>query len=711
MDDLKEFERKAGREPFQRRLTLDASGFCACPFHCGDSDKSAHLYQADSGVWRLKCFSSCNASWGPLDFVMKFDNLPTLQDAIQRLGGRATMKPKTEENGNGNAPTTADPPKPKAKPMPRAEYVTYGREPAQANVERFAKSRGNSGHTASLQTWLELGCRVKEKHIVNGKETDCICFPYFHPNGEFLYTLKLRSLDAKDFTAVHAAANDGFFNLDTINWLEPVFIVEGEPDVAAMEEAGYRAVSPLSASQPKFDKHALADIRKAPEIYIVGDQPIPKRGHDDDPGAVLMDRLEKELKDMPHKVFRIRFAADGIEKEKKLKDVSALRAYYGAAGFERRIEELKVKAKEWTWINDKIPQVSSISVEPQKWTVDRMFPYGGLAILCGKQGTVKSLFSLFLSKYLTAPVPKDFLGRKIEGRAVNAVQIGADGALTPLHDAPVAPVPVLYLDRENPKATVGERRGKIGILGRDNFRYWGDWMPQEDLEAGPTETFYPPEPDDPRILKWAMRERGFIIFDSLQQWYGDYNENSNTDMAKLMNKFKHLSRLCAGVLILHHTPKESFDGPTAQWRGATAIVAIPEMAISIEKSEDDVYKLRPIRFRCCANWELDFRMIFNPTDIRMGVMSDRTSKEALKEAVAKKETVAAEKKSTKQAEQETLDSLIEADRNRTKASLSAESTFSDKKVDRLLAGRWMFKATRNPKWERIENPGAENTLY
>src|ERR1700730_16364808 len=96
--EFKELERKAGRAPFNQRLRLDKQGFAACPFHTGDSDKSAHLYQNDSGIWRLKCFSTCNDSWGPLDFVRKFDNLPTLQDAIECLGG--TVKPKE----NGNAP-------------------------------------------------------------------------------------------------------------------------------------------------------------------------------------------------------------------------------------------------------------------------------------------------------------------------------------------------------------------------------------------------------------------------------------------------------------------------------------------------------------------------------------------------------------------------------------------------------------------------------
>jgi hypothetical protein len=356
--------------------------------------------------------------------------------------------------------------------------------------------------------------------------------------------------------------------------------------------------------------------------------------------------------------------------------------------------------------------VSAISDTPQKWLVDRIIPYGGLTNLCGEQGATKSLLALFLAKFITAPIPREFLGRKIEGRAASGIEIGEDGAITPLQDAPVAPVPVLYIDRENPKATVGERRGKIGILGRDNFRYWGDWLAQENLEADPQQV-YPPEPDDPRILKWAMSTRGFIIFDSLQQWYGNLNENNNTDMTKLMNKFKRLSRLCAGVLVLHHTPKPTEDGPVAKWRGATAIVAIPEMSIALAKrgeGDDALHELRPIRFRCCAPWEIDYKLVFNVDgqgNHAIGVTRDQLVSEVIRERVAGKEAKVAEKESTKQSRREILSRLIADDPNQGQAALAEKANLSAYEVGKLTKGHWTFKATRTPKWEPVHSPTPE----
>lgn len=687
--DLEALKKSAGRAPFERRLSLDGSGFAACPFHTGDSDKSMHLFQKN-GVWAVTCFSSCKQTWGPIDFVMKFDNV-TLEEAALRLGGKNKM--------NSESPQVIDAPKPKPKAMTVAEFEGWGRPLTSEDVVRFAKGRKGKGHTADYETWQRLGCRVKR---------DYIGFPYMHPNGEFLYTVKLRLMDKKEFTAENAAANDGFFNLDTVNPLEPVFICEGEPDVAVLQELGYNAVGVMSASQSKFDKHALEVISEAPEIYIIGDQHIPKRGKDPDPGQACMDALEAALAKVARKVYRIRFAVDGIEREKELKDVSALRQHYGPEDFQKRFTQLQSQAKEWTWVSENIPKVDAIPDEPQKWLVARMIPYGGQTILCGKKGSTKTLFAQFLTKYLTAPMPKQFLGRKIEGHWASAAEIDEAGEISFRSDAPIAPVPVLYIDRENSRATVGNRRSKIGILGRNNYYYWGDWLAQDDFSG----ENYPPGPDDPRVLKWAMRTRGFIVFDSLARFMGSLKENDNGDMTTLMTKFQRLARLCAGVLILHHTAKPSQDGPVQKdGRGADAITSVPDMSIYLTKLKDDageeIHRLEAIRFRDTAEWILDYKMNWNTDgtgNYGIGVVRDELVSEVAKrkgvEKVAVKEQKESEKAAAKEKAATTLEPLLAENPDRSLRELSGATGINREAIEALLTGKWKYDRKAKPKWAR-----------
>jgi hypothetical protein len=709
--ELGALKRSVGKSPFQSRLQLDSGGFCACPFHTGDSNKSMHLYQED-GVWAATCFSQCKqenatgpgkATWGPIDFVMKFDGVDKAE-AIRRLGGKMKTGKEIE------TVEVEETPKPKEKAMSAAEFAKWGRDLTPEDVERFIKSRKNKGHTANFETWQRLGCRVGRASMkINDewREVDALGFPYVHPSGEFLYTLKLRALDSKDFSASNAAASDGFFNLDAVNPLEPVFIVEGEPDVAVLAEMGYTAVSVITGSQTKFDKFAIEIISDAPEIYIVGDQDIPKRGKSPDPGQGCMDKIEAALAKFAHKVFRMRFAVDGTEREKELKDVSALRAHYGEEAFGKRFTELQTQAREWTWIDENIPAVSEISTAPQKWLIDRMIPYGCLTVLYGEKGAAKSLFSLFMAKYLSAPMPKQFLGRQIAGEAaVRGWETeGEEEDFTESEFC--APVPVLYLDRENPRATIGERRGKIGLLARKEFKYWGDWLSQERLSADP-EKIDPCGPDDPRLLKWAARTRGFIVFDSLQQWYGDLNENSNGEMAQLMNKFKALARRCAGVLILHHMAKPAADGPRQKdGRGAGVITSIPEMSMCLEKLDvdgEEILRLGPGRFRCCAPWQLDFKINWNADgngSYSIWPVSDKLKSELSKQAAGKK----AAKKSAKQEkvseEAEKVGKFVRANPGASARKIAEETGINRDQVTKLAAladcekradGKWYAKA-------------------
>jgi hypothetical protein len=105
------------------------------------------------------------------------------------------------------------------------------------------------------------------------------------------------------------------------------------------------------------------------------------------------------------------------------------------------------------------------------------------------------------------------------------------------------------------------------------------------------------------------------------------SENDNSAMTLLMRKFRRLARLGAGVLVLHHRPKNG----EAAYRGGTGIPANTDMAISADKTDEGIVELREIRFRGCAKWEIDFRVHFSETSYSYDVIRESYTHQAIKE--------------------------------------------------------------------------------
>jgi hypothetical protein len=616
--DTKKLCRTVGRRPFDERAHFNG-GYAKCPLHDGDSNKSLHLVERD-GHWLATCFSGCSRTWDAISFVMAVDKIEFL-DAVAKLGGKETDAP-------ASAPITpVEKPKPKA--MTLEAWSKWGRELTPADVARLAASRKDK--TASFEAFKNLGCRV---------DGDFIGFPcsrtIYDPENGLVEAVKFdlirkRHMDEKDFYLENSVSQHGLFNLDTVNALEDVYVVEGEMDVAIMEEAGFRAVSVISGSQTKFDSHALETLKIAPRIFLVGDQE-----RDDGPGQKCMNGLQKLLPF--EKSFRVAFDS--------AKDVSALARKVGD-GFASKIADFTEEALEpWTSKDGNVPSIDQLSTKEVVWVVDRMLPYGGLTMLLGSQGSMKSLFGMYLAKAVGGSAT-DFLGRKI------------------------LRLPVMYIDRENPEGEVSKRARLTGILGMRDFQYWGDFN-----EAG-----FTPEPDDPRLFEFAHRRKGLIIFDSLQDWYGDASEIDNTAMVKLMGKFRKLARAGAGVLILHHQSKQSKKDHDKEGRGGTAITSLTDMAIASTKSEADqnVIELRESRFRMCGGWEIDFRAHWNAGEFhrhapfyQLELLRDDDVADIRKEQGAAAREEAYRELQAKAEKLEQLNRLLEADPKMSIAAVAKE---------------------------------------
>ena len=582
--EIESLKRSVGRRPFDQRLTFKAD-YAKCPFHEGDSDKSLHLKKYPDGFWIATCFSGCQQKkWDVIEFVMEYAKVQgktiDFTEACEILRGGKT--PERTETVEETKPVEEKQPR-----MTAADWPSWGRPITAADVARFARNRKDK--TAGLDYFVELGCRVRG---------DYIGFPNFYttPAGEIKYDLvRIRHMDKNKrepgaIQIEHKFTMKGLYNRNTVNPVEDVYVVEGEPDVAIMEENGFRAVSVVTGSQKEFDRRSIMRLAKAARVFIVGDMQSEDDEEDADPGAGCMDLLEKQMRAVvPEKLFR--FAFEGAH------DVSELATH---PGFVHKINQLSADATA-PWVQKHVPLISQLNPDPPKWLIEELFPYGCLSLIAGMQGAQKSYFALAAAKALT--------GAKTKGE--NPLPAGLH--IPELDRAAWEPskflgleilqeTPVLYIDKENPESVVADRLRKMGVLARRNFHIWGRWM--TGAKAVPV------EPNDPKIMQFAAAG-GFVFFDSLQQWYNGASEIDNTAMSVLMNKFQDVARAGAGALVLHHQDKYG----QSQYRGATAIVATPDMSIGFKIDKEDpqrIVKVQEIRFRMCGGWEMDFRFDFRP---------------------------------------------------------------------------------------------------
>ena len=234
-------------------------------------------------------------------------------------------------------------------------------------------------------------------------------------------------------------------------------------------------------------------------------------------------------------------------------------------------DNLKDK-KKTSWILQNIPTANQLSNKPLTWVIENMILENGLHLFSGKQGSMKSMTAMLLADTITSN--KSFMGRKSIGHSIT----------------------VVYIDRENPEAEIRKRCAALGLLKRKNFLVWGDWQPDNQ----PPLTF-----DDPRLLESASRDNVLFVFDSLSSYLNGADENDSGAMMEIMGKARKLARSCAGVIVLHHQPKNGGAGS----RGSTSIPASSDMAFVVEKAGNDV-TLSEERFRPCSGYTMKWTMDF-----------------------------------------------------------------------------------------------------
>lgn len=272
---------------YRSRLSLKQDGRRwrgPCPWHNDAHATNFDVFQHE-GTWIHKCLS-CGAAGSVLDLIQK-------TDGVDFKGAVAVARQFTSEWGQNR-----DKVETVFKPLGQEEKVRktyslgeYARlEAALKNSPAalsFLESRGITPQTAQR---LRIGFRQDVGRLAGESGRDAgnrgwLAFPTF--NGAVVSGLKYRSVVGKHFCKQPGMATE-LFNTQTVDMLEPVFLVEGEFDAMVLEQAGYKAVSlPNAQYQPTpADKDLLLS---AEYVVLAGDN--------DEAGRKAVGKLFREMRE------------------------------------------------------------------------------------------------------------------------------------------------------------------------------------------------------------------------------------------------------------------------------------------------------------------------------------------------------------------------------------------------------------------------------
>lgn len=271
-----------------------------CPFH-GEKTGSFSINQNREGYWLYHCFG-CGESGSIIDFVQKTDNL-SFKDAVksikEKIGSTDWEKNKQQVDQVFHSIDAGN-----------REYKTYTLQEYQKLEDAFAKSedaqawllneRGIDFDTAQR---LHIGFRQDLGRVAGVPNKDIadkgwISFPCIE--GNTVTSIKYRSLVRKAF-ARQPGMKTTLFNTETIDFLEPLVIVEGEIDGMTLEMAGFHAVSLPNASY-KLTPEMRDAVLQSEKVILAGDC-------DDGAGVAAMDRLKADFGD---RAIRIKWP-DGMK--------------------------------------------------------------------------------------------------------------------------------------------------------------------------------------------------------------------------------------------------------------------------------------------------------------------------------------------------------------------------------------------------------------
>ena len=152
-----------------------------------------------------------------------------------------------------------------------------------------------------------------------------------------------------------------------------------------------------------------------------------------------------------------------------------------------------------------------------------------------------------------------------------------------LRDAIADGIPVLVLDRENPRPVVLDRMARLGLHDGPLLRWFGGWNGEVI------------SPDAHEVMEWvkSCQPRPLILIDSLIAFLGG-DENDASVMRSFMNGSRQLVDLGATVCVVHHDGKAD---SARDFRGSSDWKASVDAAFHVTNITSDG-KLDRLNLRC-----------------------------------------------------------------------------------------------------------------
>ena len=316
----------------QSRLKLTQNGMefdLLCPFHDDKVSGSCKIYFKDDW-WQMHCYP-CAKTWNVFQVIMQTDKL-SFGDAVSKVVEAAewedgkvmaesTFKSLSEEKKYRTFPLSV---------MAQAEKTLsesdaavgwlvdrkISRETAEAMHLGFIESAEavNANHPWVNKGWIVIPT------IQDGVIT---CLKY-----RSIFAKKAE-IDGKTVSGILRGPKmqTSLYNIEAVSCMDDVYVVEGEPDVWALSQAGYIAVGyPSAEYTPTAAERDI--LKKANRVFLAGDN---------DEAGQKMKKLGLEITE---RCYAIEWPYD-------VKDANAaLISSGGTETFQKLVEKLKSKALE-----------------------------------------------------------------------------------------------------------------------------------------------------------------------------------------------------------------------------------------------------------------------------------------------------------------------------------------------------------------------------
>lgn len=421
--------------------------------------------------------------------------------------------------------------------------------------------------------------------MTRDKDIEDITYDYVDEEGKLLYQA-IRQKD-KRFSMRRPDGKGGWindmdgvrrvpYNLPAVMEKMFIVIVEGEKDADNLNalfggKGSWVATTIIGGSNGWKEEYADFFLRIGTFTFVIPDRDKQGQKLANDIVSSLDERSPVLVYDL--KVYKIRdkhgkdisdwmerLKSKGINNSKifkRLKNKLMKESYYkepekasSASQFDTPIYSSKPVKLTLTTLAD------IYSAESPRYLIEDILVENGITLLTGYSGVCKSLLSLFIAKSIIT-----------KNKLFNKFEVNDSGS-------------VLIIDEENAAFLLKDRCQKLGLKVGHSIEFF--LLNNIKMDS--------PDYFEALLEFIKKREPRLIIFDSLIRLHSA-NENSNSEMAFVMSRFKELAKeIDTTIIILHHDRKGSGDGKYRA-RGSGDIVAAVDFQICLEKVDEDTLKL------------------------------------------------------------------------------------------------------------------------